>query len=115
MTYSQTFTCDRCGAAEAPKYPTGVRTPQKQLPQRPAGWRQFTVAGRSYDLCVKCLMDIEADIVNFRGSMSACDLLADAMCAIIDLDGCRGDCGDQTGACIPSNIRTYLGWETSHE
>lgn len=49
------------------------------------------------------------------GYVSALDLLADALLAIIDLDGCRGDCGDQTGACVPARIRTYLGWETTHE
>ena len=49
------------------------------------------------------------------GYVSALDLLADALLAIIDLDGCRGDCGDQTGACVPARIRAYLGWETTHE
>lgn len=34
--------------------------------------------------------------------------LRDAQAAIIDLGGCDGTCGDQTGACVPTRLRSVL-------
>lgn len=65
---------------------------------------------------VPCLV-VTGDLAAARARLApdSDHLLADALLAIIDLDGCRGDCGDQTGACVPARIRAYLGWETTHE
>ena len=65
---------------------------------------------------VPCLV-VTGDVSAARARLApdSDHLLADALLAIIDLDGCRGDCGDQTGACVPARIRAYLGWETTHE
>lgn len=88
-----------------------------------AYWQAVGVAGMpAYEPCFVVTGDLDAARRRLApvahidsGYVSALDLLADALLAIIDLDGCRGDCGDQTGACVPARIRAYLGWETTHE